>query len=162
MAQVLQITLNEILSGISKAIYDVFGEELFIYLEQEEKLELPAVAVYCMDYKKVMERNDRWNNTFNIIINYFPTDSVIINNKRTEMFRTAEKIMDAITYINLPAYQKDNEGNFLETTLKSRAQDLGVEEREGFIQITATFVVRTRKHTEYKKMQQLDLEVTNK
>ena len=161
MAEVFQITVNEILSGISRAIYDVYGSTLSIYKEKQESIELPGVCIYCINYEQVMGRNDRFTNTFNVIINYFPEDNDIINNKRPEMFSQAQKIMDAIQYINLPAYTH-KEGNLVGTTLPNRAQDLSVEEQEDHMQISCTYVVRTRKHTDATKMQQLDLDVTNK
>lgn len=162
MAEVFQITVNEVLSGISSAIYDVYGSTLSIYKEKQERIELPGICIYCINYEQVMGRNDRFTNTFNVIINYFPEDNDIINNKRPEMFSQAQKIMDAIQYINLPAYQQDNEGKLVQTTLPSRAQDLNVEEQEDHMKISATYVVRTRKHTETVRMTQLDLDVTNK
>ena len=161
MAQVFQITVNEILSGISKAIYDVFGESLFIYKEKEPNLQLPGLTMYCIDYEKLRGRSDRYTNTFHIIINYFPDDTTIINN-RAEMFLQAEKIMDAIKYINLPAYTKDTENNFVETTLPSRAKDLKVEEQQEFMQISATYVVRTKEHKEEIKMQTIEENITTK
>lgn len=162
MAELFQITVNEILSGISRAIYDVYGSTLSIYKEKQEYIDLPGVCIYCINYEQVMGRNDRFTNTFDVIINYFPDNNDIINNKRPEMFSQAQKIMNAVQYINLPAYQRDNEGNFVETTLPSRAQDLSVEEQEDHMQVSCKYVVRTRKHTETIKMEQLDLDVTNK
>lgn len=159
---VTDITVNDILSGISKAVYDVFGTTVSIYKEKQDFVDLPAVCIYCLTYERVMGRNDRFTNTYNVIINYFPEDNDIINNKRPEMFSQAQKIMDAIQYINLPAYQQDNEGKLVQTTLPSRAQDLNVEEQEDHMKISATYVVRTRKHTETVRMTQLDLDVTNK
>lgn len=162
MAQLFQITVNEILSGISRAIFEVYGSTLSIYKEKQEALDLPGVCIYCINYEKTMGRSDRYTNTFNVIINYFPDDTGIINNKRPEMFSEAEKIMDAIKYIKLPAYTRDNEGNLLETTLPNRAQDFNVEEQEGFMQISCTYVVRTKNYKETIKMERLDLDVTNK
>ena len=56
MAQSFQITQNEIVSGITRCLYDVFGDSLFIYREKEQNIQLPAVTVYCINYEKVMER----------------------------------------------------------------------------------------------------------
>ncbi len=162
MTKVSQITVNEILSGISKAVYDVYGSTLSIYKEKQEYIELPGICIYCINYEQDMGRNDRFTNTFNVIINYFPEDNSIISNNRAVMFYEAQKIMNAIQYINLPAYQRDNDGNFVETILQSRAQEVNVEEQEDHMQISATYVVRTRKHTETIKMNNLDLDVTNK
>lgn len=143
MANFFQITPNEIISAVCKSIYKVFGDDLYIYKEKETHLKLPAVTVYCIDYNKINERSDRFTNIFNIIINYFPVDSIIINNKRTEMFSTTEKIMDAIRYINLPAFQKVGD-EYVETTLPSKGQDFSVDEKEGFMQISVTYTVRTK------------------
>lgn len=161
MAQFFQITANEVLSGISRAIYDVFGDTLSIYKDKQENLELPAVTIYCINYEKVMGRNDRYTNTFNIIINYFADDTFIINN-RTEMFVNAEKIMNAIKYINLPAYTRDDQGNFVETALKSRGQDIRVEEQDEFMQISVTYTIRTKEHKDEVKMQTLEENITTK
>ena len=162
MAELFQITVNEILSGVSRAIHNVYGSTLSIYKEKQEYVDLPAVCVYCINYEQVMGRNDRFTNTYDVIINYFPDDNDIINNKRPEMFSQAQKIMDAVQYINLPAYQRDNDGNPVQITLPNRAQDLRVEEQEDHMQISCKYVVRTRKHTDTIKMEQLDLDVTNK
>lgn len=162
MAQLFQITVNEVLSGISRAIYDVYGSTLSIYKEKQEHLDLPGVCIYCINYDKVMERNDRFTNTFNIIINYFPQEIDIINNNRPQMFTEAEKIMDAIKYINLPAYKRDESGNLVETTLLNRANDLTVEEQDGFIQITGTYTVRTKQFKDEHKMIHLETEITHK
>jgi len=163
MAQFFQITANEILSGICKAIYDVYGSTISIYKEKQEYIELPGVCVYCINYDKSMGRNDRYTNTFNIIINYFPDNTDIINNKRPEMFSEAEKLIEAIKYIELPAYRKDTNGQLVQYSLKNRAQDLSVEQQEGFIQISATYIVRTGECKDKTiKMEQLSIEVTKK
>lgn len=162
MAQVFQITPNEVISGISRAIYEVFGDSLNIYKEKEQYLDLPAVTLTCINYQKVTERYDRFTNTFNVIINYFPTDNHIINNKRTEIFSETEKLIDAVRYIKLPAYQKDTDGNFVETTLLNRAYEITSEEQENFMQISLTYTVRTKLHNDEIKMKELDLDVTTK
>ena len=99
--QEIQITANEIISGVCRAISDVYGDTLSIYKEEQEtQLNLPAVAVYCANYGKTIERSDRFTNNFNIIINYYPKNSDIIENKgRTTMFSEAEKIAECIRYI---------------------------------------------------------------
>ena len=144
MTNFSQITDNEIISGVCTAISSVYGNELSIYKEKREFLDLPAVTVYCINRSKVMERFDRFTNTFSIIINYFPQDSVKINNKRMDMSIQAEKIMEAIKYIPLPAYKKNNSGGYESITLPSRASGVQSEEQDGFIQILATYTVRTK------------------
>lgn len=162
MAQFFQITVNEILSGISRAIYEEYGSTLSIYKEKQEYLELPGVCIYCVNYEKVMGRNDRFTNTFNIIINYFPEESNIINNNRPQMFTEVERIMNAIKYITLPAYKRDENGNLVDAKLLSRAENLMVEEQEEFIQISATYTVRTKEVIDICKMAQLETDVTHK
>lgn len=162
MAQIFQITPNEVLSGVSKSIYKVFGDALNIYKNKEQYLDLPAVTLQCINYEKVTERYDRFTNTFNVIINYFDTDNNIISNNRTEMFNHVEKIIDAVRYIELPAYQKDQDGNLVETVLLNRGHDISSKEQENFMQIAVTYTVRTKLHTPEAKMQQLEIDVITK
>ena len=157
---VFQITANEIISGVSRAIYDYYEGNITIYKEKQQHLKLPAVTIYCIDYIKTMERNDRFTNVFHIIINYFPSDSVTIKNKREQMLAEAEKIMEAVRYIQLPAYIRDPEGKLVESTLPSRSGQFSVEEKEGFIQIGVPYTVRTKKYVENQKMMKLDLDVS--
>lgn len=162
MTNTFQITVNEVISGISRAIYEVYGSTLSIYKEKEQYFDLPAVSIYCINYEKVKGRYDRYTNTFNVIINYFPDRTSIINNKRIEMFSEAEKLMDAISYIKLPASKLNSEGELEETTLLSRAQELSVEEQEDCMQISVTYTVRTRKQaTDTVKMQDVIVDITN-
>ena len=150
------ITDNEIISGVCKAISSVYGTELTIYKEKRQDLKLPAVTVYCINRSKTMERFDRFTNIFNIIINYFPQDSVKINNKRMDMSIQAEKIMEAIKYIPLPAYKKNSSGDYTEITRPSRASGVQSEENEGFIQISARYTVRTKQISDDAKMRTMD------
>lgn len=148
-----QITANEIISAICKTIHSSFGNELSIYKEKQNYLELPAVTVYCINYEKKMGRFDRFTNTFNIIINYFPNDSVIIKNKRVEMFSVAEQIMDSVKYINLPAVTKNKDGQYIETILPCRGYGFDVKEKDGFIQIGVNYQVRTVEKPEHSNSQ---------
>lgn len=161
MAQFFQITANEILSGVSKSIYDVYGDSLAIYKDKQQYLDLPAVTLYCINYEKEKGRFDRFTNTFNIIINYFPKHNVIINDNRIQMSQNVEKIMDAVEYINLPAYQLDNKGEFIPGTLPTRAHDINIEEKEGFMQISVSYTVRTRKFNQNTKMNEIHLDINN-
>lgn len=141
----IQITANEVISAVCRAIYDTFGDNLSIYKEEQEKpLDLPAVAVYCANYGKKVERFDRYVNNFNIIINYYSKNEDIINNKgRTTMFSEAEKIAECIKYIQLPAYRKEND-NLVPFKLPNRRNSCYINEREGFIQIDVRYTVRTK------------------
>lgn len=157
---IFQITGNEVISGVCKAIYDAYDGNITIYKEKEEFLNLPAVCVYCIDYIKTMERSDRFTNVFHIIINYFPPDSVIIKNKRELMLAEVEKIMEAVRYIQLPAFVKDLEGNLVESTLPSRAGQISAEEKKGFVQIAVPYTIRTKKiKKDTIKMNRLDVDV---
>lgn len=144
MTNFYQTTNNEVISGVCKAIHTVYGNDLKIYKEHRCSLDLPAVTVYCLNRSKVMERFDRFTNTFNIIINYYPEDSVKINNKRMDMNIQAEQIMECIRYIPLPAYKKNSDGQYEEITLPSRASEIQSEEKDGFIQISVTYIIRTK------------------
>lgn len=158
-----QITGNEIISGVCKSIYTEFGDSLNIYKEKEQTLELPGVTVYCINYDKVMERYDRFTNTFDIIINYFPTDNIKIVNNRSLMYSEAERIANAIRYIELPAYSKDTQGDFVETTLQTKGHDISIEEKlDGFMQVSVKYIVRTKELHNNVKMEQIDIDVTNK
>lgn len=159
MAQLLQITTNEVISGICKALSGLYGKDVAIYKEKRETLKLPAITCYCIEYSKTMERFDRFTNVFHIIINYYPQDSLIISNKRTEMFTKAEEIMDAIRYIELPAYTKDEHGELVPTTSLGRASQMSVEEKEGFMQVYVTYTVRTKQYTENECAKTSKLEV---
>lgn len=161
MATRFQITTNEVISGVCKALYDTLGTEVNIYKEKEPNIKLPAICVYCMDYTKTTERYDRFTNTFHIIINYFPPDSVIINNKRTDMFSKAEIIMEAVRYIQVPASIKNDSGELVQTIGLTRAGTFSVEEQEGFLQIIAPYTIRTKLYVENPKMRQIDLDITN-
>jgi len=155
MTSLYQITDNEVISGVCKAIHTVYGNELKIYKEHRSSLDLPAVTVYCINRSKVMERFDRFTNTFNIIINYYPYDSVKINNKRMDMNIQAEKIMECVRYIPLPAYKKNSDGQYEEITLPSRASEIQSEEKDGFIQISVTYTVRTKYVEDIAKMNKI-------
>lgn len=141
----LQITANEIISGVCKAINDVYGDDLSIYKEEQEApLDLPAVAVYCANYGKTIERADRYTNNFNIIINYYPKNSDIIENKgRTTQFAEAEKIAECIKYIYLPAYRREND-SLVPFKLPNRRKTCYINERDGFMQIDVRYTVRTK------------------
>lgn len=155
-----QITPNEVISGICRAINGAFEGNLSIYKEKQDYLELPAVTVQCIDYDKRMERFDKFVNNFNIIINYFPNDSVIIKNKRMEMFSVAEKIVNAVTYINLPAYTKTANNEYTEITLPCRGYNFDIKEKDGFIQIGVMYTVRTKKTSENTQTKMSELQIT--
>lgn len=163
MAQFFQITENEILSGVCKAIYDVFGDELYIYKDEREYLKLPAVTVYCVDYEKIMERFDRFTNNFSIIINYFQDDNNIIN-KRQDINSQTEKILEAVKYIELPAYEIDVDNKYIETKLKTRARGISIKEIDnGVKQIAIQYTVRTKYiNPDKQPMQNIDINVDKK
>lgn len=154
--QEIQITANEIISGVCRAISDVYGDTLSIYKEEQEtQLNLPAVAVYCANYGKTIERSDRFTNNFNIIINYYPKNSDIIENKgRTTMFSEAEKIAECIRYIYLPAYRKEND-NLVPFKLPTKRKTCYINERDGFMQIDVRYTVRTKEVNDNIKMRTL-------
>ena len=159
MTSFYQITDNEVISGVCKAIHTVYGEDLKIYKEHTSSLGLPAVTVYCINRTNVMERFDRFTNTFNIIINYYPPDSVKINNKRMEMGTNAQRIMECIRYIPLPASKKISDRQYEDITLLCRATDIQSEEKEDFIQISASYIVRTKTVDDVDKMGKLQISV---
>jgi hypothetical protein len=145
MTSFYQITENEVISGVCKAISSVYGMDLSIYKEKTGSLTLPAVTVYCINHTNRMERFDRFVNTFNIIINYHPQDSVKIKNKRMDMGTQTQRIMQCIRYIPLPAYNKTSDGQYQDITLPCRASDIQSQENEqGFMQISATYTVNTK------------------
>jgi len=151
MTQLIEVTTNEVISGVCRAIYNQFGSAISIYKEKQPHMKLPAVSVYCINHTQQMERYDSYTNIFNIIINYFPDDSVTINNNRADMFSKAVKIMECIRYIELPSQIRNASGEFEYSTLPSRASDLASEEVERFIQISATYTIRTRKYNQTNK-----------
>lgn len=144
MTNLFQITANEIISGVCSAINKSYEGKMAIYKEDRNSIETPGITVYCINYSKVTERFDRFTNTFSIIINYFPKDSVKINNKRMDMSMQAEKIMEAIRYIPLPASRRTSNTDFQDITLPCRASGVSAEEKDGFMQIVATYTVRTK------------------
>ena len=77
------------------------------------------------------------------------------------MFQVTEQIIDAIRYINLPAFNKVND-EYVETTLPNKGQNLSLEEKEGFMQIGVTYTVRTKYVENTIKMQQLTSNVNTK
>lgn len=159
MTSFYHITDNEVISGVCRAIHTVYGDDLKIYKEHVSSLNLPAVTVYCINRTSVMERFDRFTNTFNIIINYYPPDSVKINNKRMEMGINSQRIMECIRYIPLPAYKKISDKQYEDMILPCRASDIQSEEKEDFIQISASYTVRTKLVEDVDKMGKLQISV---
>lgn len=157
---VLQITQNEIISGVCRAINTVYNGTLPIYKEKEQFVDTPGVTVYCINYDKIRVSKDVFQNIFEIIINYFPENSPIIVDKRQAMFVEAEKICNAIEYIILPSAKRAQNG-YIETELPCKCRDISIMETEqGFVQIAVSYAVRTtRVHTDNIKMQQIDVNV---
>lgn len=154
-----QITTNEIISGVCSAIHAEYSDTLSIYKEEQKLgLDLPAVVIYCSDYIKTTERYDRFTNQFDIIINYFPSESTIMeNNQRYNMLQEAERIAHAVNYINLPAYRKQGE-QLVEYKLPNKRIKCEINEKDGFIQIVVRYTVRTKElKLETPKMKDLEL-----
>lgn len=94
----MSVLLNEIISGISNALYDEFGQEYRIYKEKiEQGLKEPCFSVLCISptIKKGLGNRYEKNNSF--CIHYFAESK----NFRSECMDVFERMVDCLEYITV-------------------------------------------------------------
>lgn len=102
--------INKIISGISKAINEEFGDDYEIYEEEiEQGLKEPCFSIVCVNPTNELFRQTRYFRQNQFCIHYFPSSK----NKRTECQEVLERLYSALEYIEI-------EETFEKNTIKSK------------------------------------------
>lgn len=92
--------VNEIVNGISKAIYDEYGEKCKIYTESiEQGFKEPCFFIAVLDSDQARIIGNRYQKTIAVNVHYFPSTKA----KNKEMRSVAEalySILGRITLLN--------------------------------------------------------------
>lgn len=90
--------INKIVKGISRALYDEFGEEYNIYTEDvEQDLKKPCFFVQCINPKIRRFRGNRYYRENQFVIQYFPKSK----DYREECFKVIDRMYMALEFINI-------------------------------------------------------------
>lgn len=93
------ISLNNIVSGISKAIFDEFGSEYEIYTENaNQDLKEPCFMILLTEPSIKQKLGNRYYRTNLCTVHYFPKDLL---NARAECFEVEERLMSCLEYIRV-------------------------------------------------------------
>lgn len=90
--------INEIIKGISRALYDKFGDDYNIYTEDvEQDLKEPCFFIQCINPKIKRFRGERYYRENQFSIQYFPK----FKNYRQECFEAIDKMYTALEFITV-------------------------------------------------------------
>lgn len=90
--------ISKIIRGISRALYDEFGEEYNIYTEDvEQDLEEPCFFIQCINPKISRFRGNRYYRENQFAIQYFPKSK----DYREECFKVIDRMYMALEFINI-------------------------------------------------------------
>lgn len=90
--------INNIINGISEAIYKEFGEEYEIYTEEvKQGLKEPCFSIICINPTHELFRQNRYFKQHQFCIHYFPSTE----EKRTECFAITERLYKCLEYIEI-------------------------------------------------------------
>jgi len=91
--------INEIISGIAKAIYREFGSDYHIYKEDvEQGIKEPCFMVFSADNNQEQFLNDRYFKTNLFTVIYYPSDK---SNKLAEINDVNERLLECLEYISI-------------------------------------------------------------
>lgn len=94
----MSVLLNEIISGISNALYDEFGQEYRIYKEKiEQGLKEPCFSILCVSPKVIKGLGNRYERNNMFCIHYFAKNKQF----RTECLEVFERMADCLEYITV-------------------------------------------------------------
>ncbi|MBS4931110.1 MAG: hypothetical protein KH020_07245 [Clostridiales bacterium] len=134
--------LNDIVNGISNAIYDEFGDKYKIYKEQiEQGLKEPCFSILCISpiIKKGLGNRYEKNNSF--CIHYFAESK----NFRSECMEVFERMADCLEYISV--------SGDLVRGLNIRAEEIT---EDGIMHVFVDYNIPVRKIVEQEKMGYLE------
>lgn len=90
--------INEIVNGISNALYSEFGQKYRIYKEMiEQGLKEPCFSILCISPSIKKGLGDRYEKNNNFCIHYFAESK----NFRTECMEVFERMADCLEYISV-------------------------------------------------------------
>lgn len=138
----MSILLNEIISGISNALYNEFGGNYRIYKEKiEQGLKEPCFSVLCISptIKKGLGNRYEKNNSF--CIHYFAESK----NFRSECMEVFERMADCLEYISV--------SGDLVRGLNIRAEEIT---EDGIMHVFVDYNIPVRKILEQEKMGHLE------
>lgn len=134
----MKYLLNEIVDGISNALYSEFGSKYRIYNEQiEQGLKEPCFSILCISptIKKGLGNRYEKNNTF--CIHYFAESKKF----RTECMEVFERMSDCLEYIKV--------SGDLVRGLNIRAEEIT---EDGIMHVFVDYNIPVRKILEQEKM----------
>lgn len=109
--------ISKIIKGISRALYDEFGEEYNIYTEDvEQDLEEPCFFIQCINPKISRFRGNRYYRENQFAIQYFSKSK----DYRYECFKVIDRMYMALEFINIdgaPALGKGINSNIFDGVL---------------------------------------------
>jgi hypothetical protein len=90
--------INEIIKGISRALYNKFGDDYNIYTEDvEQDLKEPCFFIQCISPKISRFRGERFYRENQFAIQYFPKSK----NYRKECFEVIDMMYTALEFITV-------------------------------------------------------------
>ncbi len=139
--------LNEIITGIAKALGTAFGTEYRVYKNDvKQGLTEPCFFIATLKPDRSVFLRDRavWRHPFDI--HYFPK----ADGTNEELYNTAEKLMGALRYITLP------NGDLL------RGMAMSYEAVDGVLHFFVTYNMVVNILRELPNMETLDIDMKTK
>lgn len=139
--------LNEIITGIAKALGAAFGSGYRVYKNDvQQGLTEPCFFIASLKPEQTPLRGDRavWRHPFDV--HFFPREP----GTNEELYNTAEQLMGALRYITLP------NGNLL------RGTSLSYEVADGVLHFFATYSMFVDIPKERPNMETLDIDAKTK
>ena len=91
--------VNELLSGISNQLYDVFGSDYTYYMENvEQKLKKPCFTMDCLIPLQRSRSRVLYDRTMPVVVHYFTGDK---ENTKKDCYEKAELIVEALEFVSL-------------------------------------------------------------
>ena len=145
----MSILLNEIVKGISSALYQEFGQDYKIYKENiEQGLKEPCFSIVCVSPKTIKGFGNRYERENMFCIHYFAKNKQF----RMECLEVFERMADCLEYITV-------DGDLVRGT-NIRAEEIT---DDGIMHVFVDYNVPVFKVIEQEKMEVLKqhTEVTN-
>ena len=98
--------VNNLINGISLKLYETFGSNYKIYLENvEQNLREPCFMIRILKPMQIAKLPNRYLRQHSFVISYYPKST---NNANNEMYEIAEKLLSELEYIIVNQNDIDN------------------------------------------------------
>lgn len=127
--------VNKFLDYITIALYNHFGSDYTYYVEDvEQNFEKPSFTILPLNPTIRSTSPTRYHRTIPLVIHFF-TEKESSNEARKDNFAVAEKLMEALEYLQVESYL-------------FRGERISYEEVEGVLQFFITYEFDTTRELE--------------